>query len=399
MLDFVTALVSWSAVSLAVALVLLVLWRRDRASVYLWWGAGFLLCAVGAALLSARHQIPDLLSAQLANFLLFAAFGCWISGTYRLDGRRLQAAAFLPLPLWLLAMTVPDLRDTFYLRTAVANVGIAYCYFCLGLAFWPRVPDAPPSRQVMAVILLSGTAWGLGTTVLALWLQPQDFAGFALGWADGLASVLVVLAMAIFGGSLLRDRADTGWRRLALSDPLTGVLNRRGLLDAFASRAAAGGGPAGTALLMFDLDHFKRINDNHGHRAGDEVLIAFCRRVEGELRPGDLLGRLGGEEFAALVAAETSDLAVRIADRIRAAVAAHPVATADGQVPVTVSIGVALLPAGAGAADLPLDAADGALYAAKAAGRDCVRLADSREGDIAIAGPAPAGVAATQGGR
>ena len=372
MLDFVTALVSWAAVSLAVAPILLVLWRRDRVPAYLWWAAGFLLCAAGALLLSARDHLSGLLTVQLANFLLFAAFGCWISGTDRLDGRPLRAMAFLPLPLWLLAMTVPQLRELFYLRTAVANLGIAYCYLLLGLAFWPRAPDPPAGRRPMAVILLAGTAWGLGTSVLALWLRPPDLAGFVLGWADGLASVLVVLAMAIFGGSVIRHRSESGWRRLALSAPLTGVLNRRGLQDAVARRRDGG---SGMALLLFDLDHFKRINDGHGHQAGDEVLAAFCRRVERQLRPGDLLGRLGGEEFAALVQAEAAGSAMAAAERIRAAVAADPVMTSAGPIAVTVSIGVAMPAAGGTAGVLALETADEALYAAKAAGRDCIRLA------------------------
>ena len=133
----------------------------------------------------------------------------------------------------------------------------------------------------------------------------------------------------------------------------------------------------GLALLMFDLDHFKRVNDSFGHETGDLVLQAFCRRAEAQLRPDDLFGRLGGEEFAALLRVQDVAQAQEVAERIRLALAQAPVEAAGRSVPVTVSVGVALLRPGAdaGTAAGPFEVADRALYAAKAGGRNRVEIA------------------------
>jgi diguanylate cyclase (GGDEF)-like protein len=163
-----------------------------------------------------------------------------------------------------------------------------------------------------------------------------------------------------------------GLARLAREDALTRLPNRRAFDEALAlevARAAGSGRPL--AALVLDVDHFKRVNDGHGHAAGDAVLVEVAARAAAALRSGDLLARIGGEEFAALLPGADLGAAREAGERIRAAVAGEPVAAAGRQLGVTVSIGCAALAAGEGGWAL-LARADERLYAAKAAGRDRV---------------------------
>ena len=130
------------------------------------------------------------------------------------------------------------------------------------------------------------------------------------------------------------------------------------------------------ALLLCDVDHFKRVNDEHGHAVGDEVLIAMSRLLGHNLRDGDVLARWGGEEFLALMPASPLDNACAVAERIRAAVHATPVDVGTASLTITLSFGVAQVH---GAADLQaaIARADKALYEAKNGGRNRVSVARS----------------------
>ncbi len=159
---------------------------------------------------------------------------------------------------------------------------------------------------------------------------------------------------------------------LGRRDPLTGLANRRAFEEALAgavARAAREGAPL--ALAALDVDHFKRVNDAHGHAAGDAVLAAVTARAAEALRAGDLLARIGGEEFAALLPGATLAAAAEVAERIRARISAAPVDAGAARVAVTVSAGLAALAPGEDGASL-LARADERLYAAKRAGRDRV---------------------------
>jgi diguanylate cyclase (GGDEF)-like protein len=161
----------------------------------------------------------------------------------------------------------------------------------------------------------------------------------------------------------------------AATDPLTGVLNRRALDRLLAreiERCEAQGGMV--SVLALDLDHFKAVNDTHGHAVGDEALRAFARRIRGPLRQSDHLARLGGEEFIVLLPGAPVSNALEIAERLRASVAEAPLVDVP-RVAVTVSIGVAAFRPGDRGTDL-LARADTAAYAAKRSGRDRVVLAE-----------------------
>ena len=175
----------------------------------------------------------------------------------------------------------------------------------------------------------------------------------------------------LFGG-LAKDRIAARYRRASLTDPLTGVANRRGFFqtgERLLMRVRFARQPA--ALLMFGLDRFKDINDRYGHQAGDAVLAAFCRLATSSLRPNDLFGRIGGEEFASLLPATGRQDAVWLAERVRAFEAAYHT-VGEQRLSATVSMGVAMAGDLSPGLDTLLKEADQALYGAKSAGRNCV---------------------------
>lgn len=180
----------------------------------------------------------------------------------------------------------------------------------------------------------------------------------------------------------LRVRAEEALRTtrvrleaLANRDTLTGIWNRRAILQRLEAEVArARRQHESLALGMLDLDRFKQVNDRYGHPVGDVVLRETIARASAVLRPYDDLGRYGGEEFLLVLSRAEADAALLVAERICAAVAARPVVDAGHEVPVTVSIGVAVLREEESAQQL-LVRADRALYVAKDAGRDRVALA------------------------
>jgi diguanylate cyclase (GGDEF)-like protein len=186
--------------------------------------------------------------------------------------------------------------------------------------------------------------------------------------ANGIAAIL-----------LLASDLAARLRALAANDPLTGVLNRRGFHEA-ALRAVANGRRyrQAVAVVLADIDHFKSINDRFGHTAGDKTLHFISGRLAKGLRKGDLVGRIGGEEFALLLVNSDAEQAAEAVDRIRMEIAAGFLE--DGApVPVTASFGVALVAAGSSSAEEmlaeALDQADRALYESKVRGRNRTTMA------------------------
>ncbi|MFN8668641.1 MAG: tetratricopeptide repeat-containing diguanylate cyclase [Gemmatimonadaceae bacterium] len=197
------------------------------------------------------------------------------------------------------------------------------------------------------------------------------------GVALALFVVLLLAAVALVVRKVLQARR---LHALASTDELTGVANRRALTiwleEEFARTRSAGDG---MAVLMIDVDHFKRVNDSRGHAMGDMVLKQLARTLQERLRDGDRLGRMGGEEFVVILPRTTEAEARGVAERMRFAVAASPLWHPQGDIAITVSIGVATAH-GAEQAEAVLSRADVALYRAKAAGRDRVVVHDADAG-------------------
>ncbi|MEL6979858.1 MAG: PleD family two-component system response regulator [Pseudomonadota bacterium] len=178
----------------------------------------------------------------------------------------------------------------------------------------------------------------------------------------------------------LRQTLQSGLR-MAMTDSLTGLYNRRYAdhhLTRQVSERERGGGRM--ALILMDIDHFKKVNDQHGHAAGDQVLVEFARRLQRENRSADLVARYGGEEFLVAMPDVSLKEGVSAADRIRSAVARDAFHTDAGPLSVTISAGVAALELGESAHSL-MRRADVALYDAKTSGRDCVKSIASPEAE------------------
>jgi two-component system, cell cycle response regulator len=218
--------------------------------------------------------------------------------------------------------------------------------------------DAPPAWSETIPFVVGAAIVAMGA------LRPDVELRLAAALAAALIAVRAIDAMRIARG-LLAERD-----RLVVTDPLTGAFNRR-FLDDEGARAfhRAVTGDERLSAIAIDLDHFKEVNDRLGHGVGDELLSAVAVTIREHLRAGDLLCRLGGDEFLVLCPATDSEAALAVAERIRVHVRACAGRLVP-EVPVTTSLGTATYPGDAGDPATLLRAADQALYASKAAGRD-----------------------------
>lgn len=239
----------------------------------------------------------------------------------------------------------------------------------------------PIEREFASLQMLLGRASAAG------WVHLEGWAGRRQGgrfWAETTVSVIRDDEEVIVGYSVItRDHTDRKsqedeLRRLATTDPLTGAYNRRHFMQlATAELERWRRYGSAFALILLDIDHFKRLNDQHGHDAGDRALIATVSAVNDTLRTVDLLARFGGEEFVLLLPETEASGAERAAERIRMAVASlKQIDAATGaSISWTVSQGIALSSRNDETVDAMLKRADTALYAAKKNGRDRVVLA------------------------
>jgi diguanylate cyclase (GGDEF)-like protein len=234
----------------------------------------------------------------------------------------------------------------------------------------PLVTSAPQIRFYAGTPLRTHDGHNIGT-VCAIGFEPRVFTARE----SAILTDLAALAM---------DALEL--RQLASVDSLTGALARRAFKEQAAQAIAlAQRHRHGLGCIAFDLDHFKSINDGHGHAMGDKVLVAVAEACRAELRGTDLFGRLGGEEFA-LILPHTDRAAVAgVAEKLRGAIARIVVRQGDAAVPVTASFGTASLDARTADIDALLANADAALYEAKAAGRN--RCAAWRPPNDAPTGP------------
>jgi diguanylate cyclase (GGDEF)-like protein/putative nucleotidyltransferase with HDIG domain len=216
-----------------------------------------------------------------------------------------------------------------------------------------------------------------GQSLLALAGQPTQAA----------ILVLAVLMLAVAAAGVRRSRAVAAQEFAAEQraraeaeqrsrvDALTGLFNRRHTMETIEHELARASSGHGVGVLMFDVDHFKRVNDRHGHSGGDAVLVEVAERLRQGVREWDVVARIGGEEFCVVAPGlDSEDAVAALGERLRKAVADRPVSLADGvTIPITISVGAAMVANGSGSAEHAIDFADRALYAAKRHGRNRLR--------------------------
>ena len=344
-LDLGTLMVGDSLVAGASGLMLLLVWLEDRSAISpLLWSLSDFCLAGGIIAMAAAFGSPDE-AALLCTALFGATNSLVLAGALRFEAR--PAAP----PLMLLGLIVSLLMGQ--LATAgVAPRAMMALSQAIPVLFpiWAAVVLWRGRRERLkarlpAVCFLLVHATAIGLLLFAQLGSSVSMAKPAVGSVFGLIhfeTVIYAIGLAVLLTSMLRERKEAAERRNAVNDSLVpGLLNRRGLVGE-AERLL--NGPISPdmpmSLLMFDIDHFKRVNDTFGHHLGDEVLIAFGRAARRALRAQDVLGRLGGEEFAALLPGTGLDCAIALAERTRTAFM-DATRLVEGQlVRATVSVGV-----------------------------------------------------------
>jgi diguanylate cyclase (GGDEF)-like protein len=385
-LDVPTLFVIAVFASAVAGLLLLLSWLQNRnVRALALWAAAFMIGSVGVALIAAHGDIPEIWSITIANAIIVTAHGMIWGGARSFDGRPTSVPLMLAgAVVWVLACQVEAFFAMAQARVALMSAIVVAYSVLSAWEFWRGRDEGLMSRLPIVVLLLAHAAMVIVRIPLAGSLSlPMASEETHVGWWTFVIfeAVCFSFCVAYLLGGMARERIVLWYKHASLIDPLTGVGNRRAFLERgekLLHRIVFDRQPA--ALLLFDLDKFKTVNDTFGHHVGDRVLTAFCGVATVALRPGDLFGRLGGEEFAALLPHTSLDGGLVVAERIRANFEAMTLDFGAGTLAATVSVGVAM--AGDRARDLAalIMAADRALYRAKANGRN--RIEYAREGSV-----------------
>ena len=369
--------------------LLLFCWWRDRSTTaLLWWSAAYLFGASGMGLLSARGKIPLVFSVDIANALMIVGYSFLLAGARAFAGRETPPTVFLIGPLILLTARRLPLFDDINMRVILISLILAALALLTAFEFWRARKELLMSRWP-AIIVLVAHAAAMTARVPHVIISPitSDLAVLTSGSFALMAfgTLLYTITLAFILLAMTKERGELRHKTAALVDPLTGLANRRAFLEHAVACRPRDGAPV--SVLLADLDRFKTINDRFGHAVGDRVLRVFADAVRRALRPADLSGRLGGEEFAVLLPGTKVADAERMAERIRAAFSAAAAAIAGHAVASTVSIGVATTSAAEGELSDLLAVADRALYRAKAEGRNRVVAIDCDAAPEGVAAP------------
>jgi diguanylate cyclase (GGDEF)-like protein len=376
-LDISTLYLVATMVAAMLGAMLLLFGRQENIPALKWWGAAYLLGAASVALWTlAGSALGEMLSLALSA-IGFVACGMVWNASRVFHGRKPNLPGLVLGAIAWVAAVMMLAPEASAMRMTI-GAGIVAVYAALTAAeLWSDRRRALQRRWPAIVVpMLHGFVLML-PILLGDLLHSNDATFSGSIWVTVFSIELVLYAVGtvfvIF--MLVSDRAVTVHKTAASMDPLTGMFNRRGFAEACSrviDREANAGRPV--TVLIFDIDHFKSINDRFGHPAGDEILKLFAAVVVNGLRITDLSGRVGGEEFAALLPCSLEE-GVIVAERVREAFEGSGIVDETGPVDTTVSIGVAGGPAGT-ELEVLLAAADTALYQAKRGGRNRVEAAE-----------------------
>ena len=376
-LDSITLYFVATMVAAMLGTMLIFFGSQENNAALKWWGAAYLLGAASVAVWTvAGDRLGETWSLAL-NAVGFVACGMVWNASRVFHGRKLNLPGLVLGALaWIAAVMSLDPNNAAMRLTIGAAIVAAYAALTATELWSERRKSLQRRWPAFLVPVLHGFVLML-PIVLGDLLQPADEKFGSSIWVMVFSIELVLYAVGtvfvIF--MLVSERTVTAHKTAASVDPLTGMFNRRGFAEACArviEREAKAGRPL--CAMIFDIDHFKGINDRFGHPAGDEILKLFATVVVNNLRLSDLSGRIGGEEFAALLPCPLEE-GVIAAERVREAFEASGIVCEEGKVDTTVSIGVAGGPAGT-ELEVLLAAADTALYQAKRGGRNRVEAAE-----------------------
>lgn len=382
-LDVGTLFVIAISVTSLLGLFLLFAWMQERIQALAWWGIAYLIGGFSGALWRFGDVIAPSLPPCVADMLLFIAVGMIWSASRLFHGRPVRWGAMsLGATVWLIACFSPPFVHSAASRIVMSSLIVAsYTFLSASELARERRKSLVRRWPAIFVPMLHGAIFLFPVALATLSPNGSSMHGPATGWIAlfAIEIVLYVVGAAFVVLILAKDRTVRFYKMAAATDPLTGLLNRRGFFEA-AERlmGTARGGKAPISVLAFDIDHFKSINDRFGHGVGDIMLQLFASVIRKSMRTDDIIGRLGGEEFVAILSGTLAEAAIA-AERVRAAFAATSAACDGRHVAATVSAGVAC-----GSAFAPVDMliarADAALYRAKMNGRNRVETADEAVG-------------------
>lgn len=382
LLDNRTLLFSMVLVCAMMALSMTVVsWGREHDSLKKWAGA-MALEALAWFLLGARGEIPLFYSITLANSLVVTAQAMKLAALYEYRGLRWPLwQSLLPIVLAMLLLSVLPYTD---LRNRIIYGSMIYAAQMV-MIMQAMLKDAE-SR--------SGRAWwllfGATAVILPLFLLRSLVAFFNIVKfatpettlapnSVQLAIFMGLISLSVLGSMgfilMIKEQADRVIREIAMIDSLTGIFNRRALMERGEKEyAISQRNKLPLAVLMLDVDHFKRINDEYGHPTGDAVLVDVAHILAARLRKQDTLGRFGGEEFCIVLPATDEAGAMMLAEKLRVAIENAQMPGANNKISITISIGLTVCTANC--ADCTqsfqklIDDADAALYLAKNDGRN-----------------------------
>lgn len=376
LLDLRTIYVVGSMTLVILGLVQLAIYATGRFERWsLWWGVSNLLIGAGIGLIALRDFVPNFISVEIGNIAILAGYVLMLTSVRVFSGRPVR-------PHWYaMAIVAGGLFYVLVMNNASAAAG----YIIFGSAI-SCVIDLAIAREGLWIARRDGLRSGLflaglfmATALIffvrgALAFSGQLGGAGLFGAGDGAHVWLAVFAvMFIMMRSMIMllmgsERNHNELVERAHRDPLTDALNRAGLTRSFAALAAKA-----QSVLAIDIDHFKELNDRHGHNEGDGILRLLSSVARANLRPGDLFARQGGDEFVAVLRDVSPDQAAQVAERIRQAFA-EAVAARKLSVHPTISVGVARYMPAESDLDGALQKADAALYRSKRQGRNRVAI-------------------------
>ena len=368
-LDLPTLLFVAVVIVAVLGLLLAMTWVQQRSMRALaWWGSAYMIGASSMAMWSAPAPLFKLPST-LPAALIFVACGMIWNGVRLFHGRRLLAAAtFAGALAWLLLCQLPTLDEGSNGRLVLGAIVVAAYTLFIAFELWRERRKSLHSRTAAAIVPALNAAIFLMPLAMRAFFPQMFGADWMIVFT--LEAIIYMVGTAFIVLLMVKDYDVRVYRNAASTDSLTGLFNRRAFFEgslSLCARQAKRRQPV--TVLMFDLDHFKTINDRFGHGIGDDVLRVFAKVASSSLRASDIVGRLGGEEFAVILA-EPMPIGRLIAERIRTGFERAGVKIADHAINATVSVGAATSHEPVTNIDALLARADAALYRAKRHGRN-----------------------------
>lgn len=375
-LDLETLQLSSALGRAAYLVVFVIVALRQPKELCLWHWIGAIVSSMIGSVLMADVPVSRWLTfyEALTIYTFYAA-----SLVLSWSGLRLFNERRVRLPVIGLVILLPGLSYIAALsvgitmRTALAGVFVLCSIYAAFGAY--EAVNRPADQRLWAAYIVSATLGSYAAMLMAtlILLIGTDF---PMNSSDSAMISMVVdqaAGILVYFGyiAMAKERAVRTIEKISTTDPMTGLMNRRGLQAELEKHKRERPPEQLSGLFLADIDHFKTVNDTHGHDAGDAVLVAFAQRLRRALRKDDIIARWGGEEFLAILPEANAEMLATIAERLRHAVQTEPFALPSGQkIALTVSVGVSEMPLIASEFEPATKRADTALYEAKRSGRN-----------------------------